>query len=149
MFHGQSKIREWETLDPTILRINPLQICLSCKDQTLVLIRVAVLFFNMDAITKMIKINIEEFDVTEMGHSAYFTNVDAEYRNIICTHPRIDTYCRNRQGQVVSVMQWRLVDYWTKHMKAILPLIVKTTNKDNRPVCKRSFQNELRNKVPI
>jgi 4-hydroxyacetophenone monooxygenase len=31
---------------------------------------------------------------------------------MIWTHPGMSTYYRNPKGRVVSVMPWRLVDYW-------------------------------------
>jgi 4-hydroxyacetophenone monooxygenase len=38
--------------------------------------------------------------------------VDAEHERLIWTHPGMSTYYRNRHGRIVSVMPWRLVDYW-------------------------------------
>ena len=32
---------------------------------------------------------------------------------MIWTHPGMSTYYRNAKGRVVSVMPWRLVDYWS------------------------------------
>ena len=31
---------------------------------------------------------------------------------MIWTHPGLSTYYRNAAGRVISVMPWRLVDYW-------------------------------------
>jgi 4-hydroxyacetophenone monooxygenase len=38
--------------------------------------------------------------------------VDAEHERHIWTHPGTSTHYRNRHGRIVSVMPWRLVDYW-------------------------------------
>ena len=44
--------------------------------------------------------------------SDYIDRMDAEHEHLIWTHPGMSTYYRNRHGRVVSVMPWRLVDYW-------------------------------------
>ena len=49
---------------------------------------------------------------TATAHDEYVARVDAEHEGLIWTHPGMETYYRNRNGRVVSVMPWRLVDYW-------------------------------------
>lgn len=51
-------------------------------------------------------------DVRRDVHDAYVASVDAEHETLIWTHPGMTTYYRNAAGRVVSVMPWRLVDYW-------------------------------------
>ncbi len=56
---------------------------------------------------------IEVIDVRQDVHDAYVRRVDAEHEGMIWTHPGMSTYYRNAKGRVVSVMPWRLVDYWS------------------------------------
>ena len=54
-------------------------------------------------------------DVIEVEESVARDNVaatDAAHERMIWTHPGMSTYYRNRHGRVVTVMPWRLVDYW-------------------------------------
>lgn len=51
-------------------------------------------------------------DVRRDVHDAYVASVDAEHETLIWTHPGMTTYYRNAAGRVISVMPWRLVDYW-------------------------------------
>ncbi|MEM6745686.1 MAG: NAD(P)/FAD-dependent oxidoreductase, partial [Pseudomonadota bacterium] len=52
-------------------------------------------------------------DVRREVHDAYMARVDAEHEQLVWSHPGMSTYYRNAHGRVVSVMPWRLVDYWT------------------------------------
>ncbi|MEM6438252.1 MAG: NAD(P)/FAD-dependent oxidoreductase [Pseudomonadota bacterium] len=51
-------------------------------------------------------------DVRREVHDAYMARVDAEHEQLVWSHPGMSTYYRNAHGRVVSVMPWRLVDYW-------------------------------------
>jgi 4-hydroxyacetophenone monooxygenase len=51
-------------------------------------------------------------DVKQSVQDEYMASVDAEHATMIWTHPGVSTYYRNASGIVVSVMPWRLVDYW-------------------------------------
>jgi 4-hydroxyacetophenone monooxygenase len=53
--------------------------------------------------------------VIEVDPDATQENVaatDAAHERMIWTHPGMSTYYRNTSGRVVTVMPWRLVDYW-------------------------------------
>lgn len=63
-------------------------------------------------LTRMIEQDIAAIDVKQSVHDDYVRRVDAEHEAMIWTHPGMSTYYRNRNGRVVSVMPWRLVDYW-------------------------------------
>ncbi len=63
-------------------------------------------------LTRMAEDGIAAIDVAPDAHDAYVRRVDAEHERMIWTHPGVSTYYRNRHGRVVSVMPWRLVDYW-------------------------------------
>mgnify|MGYP006274237397 CR=1 FL=1 len=51
-------------------------------------------------------------EVRREAHDAYVAKVDAEHAELVWAHPGVNTYYRNAAGRVVSVMPWRLVDYW-------------------------------------
>ena len=51
-------------------------------------------------------------EVRQEVHDDYVRRVDAEHEAMIWTHPGMSTYYRNKLGRVISVMPWRLVDYW-------------------------------------
>lgn len=63
-------------------------------------------------LAKMKEKNISSVEVKQEIQDAYVAKVDAEHEKMIWTHPGMSTYYRNKQGRVVSVMPWRLVDYW-------------------------------------
>jgi 4-hydroxyacetophenone monooxygenase len=53
--------------------------------------------------------------VVEVDRDVALANVastDAAHERMIWTHPGMSTYYRNGNGRVVTVMPWRLVDYW-------------------------------------
>lgn len=64
-------------------------------------------------ITRMIEQGLATIDVKQAVQDAYVARVDAEHERMIWTHPGMSTYYRNAKGRVVSVMPWRLVDYWS------------------------------------
>jgi len=51
-------------------------------------------------------------EVRAEAQDEYVARVDAEHAQLVWTHPGMETYYRNPAGRVVSVMPWRLVDYW-------------------------------------
>jgi 4-hydroxyacetophenone monooxygenase len=63
-------------------------------------------------LSQMIEHAIDAVDVRRDVHDDYIARVDAEHEQLVWTHPGMSTYYRNRAGRVVSVMPWRLVDYW-------------------------------------
>ncbi len=64
------------------------------------------------ALVAMTESGIAALDVDQDAHDRYVASVDHEHEQLIWTHPGMSTYYRNGQGRVVSVMPWRLVDYW-------------------------------------
>ena len=64
-------------------------------------------------LARMIEDGIDAIDVQQDVHDEYVRRVDAEHEGMIWTHPGMSTYYRNAGGRVVSVMPWRLVDYWS------------------------------------
>ena len=45
-------------------------------------------------------------------YDTYNQKLDAEHEGLIWTTPNMNTWYRNASGRVVSIMPWRLVDYW-------------------------------------
>jgi 4-hydroxyacetophenone monooxygenase len=64
------------------------------------------------ALVVMSESNIAAIDVNQDAHDRYVASVDRAHEQLIWTHPGMSTYYRNPAGRVVSVMPWRLVDYW-------------------------------------
>ena len=46
-------------------------------------------------------------------YDQYNKKLDEEHEGLIWTTPNMNTWYRNSSGRVVSIMPWRLVDYWT------------------------------------
>ncbi|MFN0162581.1 MAG: flavin-containing monooxygenase [Burkholderiales bacterium] len=65
------------------------------------------------SIVAMAQQRIASMEVRQEVHDDYVRRVDAEHEAMIWTHPGMSTYYRNKAGRVVSVMPWRLVDYWS------------------------------------
>ncbi|MEH6910827.1 MAG: NAD(P)/FAD-dependent oxidoreductase [Oceanicoccus sp.] len=63
-------------------------------------------------LAKMSENDISSIEVKQHVEDDYVARVDAEHEKMIWTHPGMSTYYRNDAGRVVSVMPWRLVDYW-------------------------------------
>lgn len=51
-------------------------------------------------------------EVREDVHDDYMDRLNAEHRELIWAHPGLTTYYRNKNGRVISIMPWRLVDFW-------------------------------------
>lgn len=64
------------------------------------------------SIVAMTEKGIAAMEVRRSVHDDYVRRVDAEHEAMIWTHPGMSTYYRNNVGRVISVMPWRLVDYW-------------------------------------
>jgi len=61
---------------------------------------------------RLVETGSDHLEVKSHAQAAYTASVDAEHAELIWSHPGMSTYYRNRLGRVVSVMPWRLVDYW-------------------------------------
>ncbi len=64
-------------------------------------------------IAQMIDQGVRAIDVREDVQREYVRRVDERHEKLVWTHPGMSTYYRNRFGRVMSVMPWRLVDYWS------------------------------------
>lgn len=65
-------------------------------------------------LVRMMEQGIAAIEVRQEQHDDYVRRVDEHHERMIWTHPGMSTYYRNRHGRVVSVMPWRLVDYWAQ-----------------------------------
>ena len=63
-------------------------------------------------IVNMVESGLSSIDVRQGAHDDYVRRVDKEHDQMIWSHPGMTTYYRNARGRVVTVMPWRLVDYW-------------------------------------
>ena len=64
-------------------------------------------------IAAMIERRVPRVEVTEQATAANVAATDAAHERMIWTHPGMSTYYRNGAGRVITVMPWRLVDYWS------------------------------------
>jgi 4-hydroxyacetophenone monooxygenase len=64
-------------------------------------------------VVRMAGEGLRSLEVRRDVHEEYVQRVDAEHAELIWTHPGVNPWYRNRHGRVVSIMPWRLVDYWT------------------------------------
>jgi 4-hydroxyacetophenone monooxygenase len=71
-------------------------------------------------LVRMIEENLASLDVRRDAHDSYVERVDKEHQQMIWSHPGMTTYYRNARGRVVTVMPWRLVDYWEMTREADL-----------------------------
>ncbi len=68
--------------------------------------------YVMGCLTRMLREGIATLECREDVYDDYVERLDAAHGELIWTHPGMDTWYRNRSGRVVSIMPWRLVDYW-------------------------------------
>ena len=61
---------------------------------------------------RMTEQGIAAIECRQDAYDAYNEAVDSEHANLVWTHPGMDTWYRNKAGRVVSIMPWRLADYW-------------------------------------
>ncbi len=64
------------------------------------------------AITLLAETEATSMECRQAALDEYVDRMDTEHKELIWTHPGMSTYYRNKNGRVISVMPWRLVDYW-------------------------------------
>ncbi len=69
------------------------------------------------AVTLLTEASKTSMECKQTALDEYIDHMDAEHQELIWTHPGMSTYYRNTNGRVVSVMPWRLVDYWNMTAK--------------------------------
>ncbi len=68
--------------------------------------------YTLTLLMKMIEGGIREINCRQNVHDAYNQRLDDEHAELIWTHPGMGSWYKNKQGRIVSIMPWRLVDYW-------------------------------------
>ena len=68
--------------------------------------------YMLGCLIRMIEDRIVSLECTQDAYVDYNERLDAAHAGMIWTHPGMDTWYRNEHGRVVSIMPWRLVDYW-------------------------------------
>ncbi|MGI9658296.1 MAG: flavin-containing monooxygenase [Gaiellaceae bacterium] len=68
--------------------------------------------YLLGCLMRMVEDDIAALECTQQAYEDYNTRLDDEHAGMIWTHPGMDTWYRNQHGRVVSIMPWRLVDYW-------------------------------------
>jgi 4-hydroxyacetophenone monooxygenase len=68
--------------------------------------------YVLGCVMKMITDGVQAIECREEVCADYVARLDAEHAKLVWTSPGLDNWYRNKAGRVVSVMPWRLVDYW-------------------------------------
>ena len=71
-------------------------------------------------IVAMVEGGARAMECRQSSLDEYIHRLDAEHEHLVWTHPGMSTYYRNANGRVVSVMPWRLVDYWDMTYRPVL-----------------------------
>ena len=61
---------------------------------------------------KMIERKLSSIECLQKIHDQYNQKLDHEHSELIWTHPGMNSWYKNKSGRIVSIMPWRLVDYW-------------------------------------
>ncbi len=64
------------------------------------------------AIMRMLEEGIPSLECRAEVYEDYNRRLDEAHNTLIWTHPGMETWYRNKAGRIVSIMPWRLVDYW-------------------------------------
>ena len=68
--------------------------------------------YLVGCLMRMIEGGIAALECKPEVYDDYNERLDEAHGRMIWTHPGMDTWYRNKYGRVVSIMPWRLVDYW-------------------------------------
>jgi 4-hydroxyacetophenone monooxygenase len=73
--------------------------------------------YIVDLLCTMIERDLGAVEVRQDVHDAYNDRVDSAHRQMVWSHPGMDSWYRNAAGRVVANLPWRIVDYWemTRH----------------------------------
>ena len=63
-------------------------------------------------IMRIFEQDLSTIECKRSSYDKYNHKLDKEHDGLIWTTPGINTWYRNSSGRVVSIMPWRLVDYW-------------------------------------
>ncbi len=62
---------------------------------------------------QMLEKGLSEIEVRRDVHDQYNQQVDQKHAQMVWTHAGVDNWYQNKDGRIVSVSPWRLVDYWS------------------------------------
>lgn len=68
--------------------------------------------YILDLLCTMIERDLGAVEVRQDVHQAYNERVDDAHRQMVWSHPGMDSWYRNAAGRVVANLPWRIVDYW-------------------------------------
>ena len=60
----------------------------------------------------MLENNFSTLDCKKEVCEEYNKKVDEEHEKLVWSNELVDSWYRNREGRVVALSPWRLVDYW-------------------------------------
>lgn len=69
--------------------------------------------YIMGCLKGMIDRNARAMECRQEAHDAYNERIDAELRQLVWSHPSVNTWYKNASGRIITNQPWRLVDYWT------------------------------------
>lgn len=69
--------------------------------------------YIMAAIAAMVREGAGALECRPEVCEDYNRRVDEAHARMVWTHPAMDNWYRNAEGRVVSVLPWRIIDYWT------------------------------------
>ena len=69
--------------------------------------------YIMGCLKGMIERNARAMECRQEAHDAYIERIDAELRQLVWSHPSVNTWYKNASGRIITNQPWRLVDYWT------------------------------------
>ena len=68
--------------------------------------------YILASVIHMIENRIGCIECKQTVHDEYNKNLDNEHSELIWAHPGVNSWYKNKLGRIVSIMPWRLVDYW-------------------------------------
>jgi len=68
--------------------------------------------YIMEALRAMIEMNIASLEVKKDVHDQYNTIVDERCRDMVWSHPRVNSWYKNAEGRVTVNSPWRQLEYW-------------------------------------
>lgn len=73
--------------------------------------------YIMQALRTMVEMNLAALEVKQDVHDQYNAEVDERCRNMVWSHPRVNSWYKNAEGRVTVNSPWRQLEYWqlTQH----------------------------------
>jgi 4-hydroxyacetophenone monooxygenase len=68
--------------------------------------------YMMQALREMIEKDYATIEIQRDVHDCYNNQVDAQCRNMVWSHPGVNSWYKNKHNRVTVTSPWRLVDYW-------------------------------------